>query len=212
MEPSNRTIGHCDCEEEMSQGFFGKVLKPFGLYRVNADYIKAERKDLSEINASLAAASRAVDSGSQVVSALKSDSPQKAVSTILKIAAPDDQSIRLKEAQVRLQGGEELKAVIAAVRSPELGEEIAGALRRVVEESQAAVERGRFDLEVVDEKLNRKVLELETAAEDWSLGEKLATPDAVRAILKKASEARSRAVRIEEKLTGLGKAVDELKG
>ena len=81
-----------------------------------------------------------------------------------------------------------------------------------MEESQAAVERGRFDLEVVDEKLNRKVLELETAAEDWSLGEKLATPDAVRAILKKASEARSRAVRIEEKLTGLGKAVDELKG
>ena len=48
----------------MSGGFFGKVLKPLGLYRANDEYIKAEKEQLSEITAPLAAASRKLDSGS----------------------------------------------------------------------------------------------------------------------------------------------------
>ena len=195
----------------MSAGFFGKVLKPFGLYSANADYIKVEKKQLSEITTALAAISRKIDSGTQVIAALKSGKQEKAVSTVLKIAAPDEHSVRLKEAQVRLQAGEDLKAVVSAVRSPELGQEIAVSLRDVITEAQAVVERGRFDLEVVSENLNRKVLDLEAAAENWSMGEKLATPDAVRAILKKTTDTRARTGRIEEKVAKLQDALRGLK-
>ena len=194
----------------MSPGFFGKVLKPLGLYRVNSDYIKVEKKQLSEIATSLAAVSRRVDSAAQVIAAIQSDNHEKAVPILLKIAAPDEHSVRLKEAQVRLKSGEKLKAVIGAVRSPELGQEIASSLRQVMAEARAEVDRGRFDLDVVGENLNRKVQELEGAAENWSMGEKLATPDAVRAILKKATDARARANRIEEKVATMEQGLDGL--
>lgn len=49
----------------MSAGHFGKVLKLLGLYRVNSDYIKVEKKQLFEITTSLAAVSRRFDSGAQ---------------------------------------------------------------------------------------------------------------------------------------------------
>ena len=68
-------------------------------------------------------------------------------------------------------------------------------------QSADLVDQGLLDLTIVDENLNKKVLDLEKAAEEWTIGEKMGTPNALRVILKKAKQIRDRALRTQKKLT-----------
>ena len=187
----------------MNEGIFQKVLKPFGLYRVKSDYVKTESERLKQIGHTLDVTSRAADYGKSVMGAVEAENYEKAVSQALKFVAVDEESVRLKEAQVRLKGGEQLKRVVAAVRSPELEIELCTSLLKVVQESASIVDQIIDDIDVVDASLNRKVFELESAAEEWSIGEKMGTPNALRGVLKRASETRERAAGVHSKLSVL---------
>lgn len=108
-------------------------------------------------------------------------------------------------------GGDDLEEVVAFLGGPGLVDEIVALVRREIAAGYDKMTQLQMDISVVVEEINRKVANLESAAEDWSLGEKMGTPEAVRGTLKKVEGVQKSARQMEEKLEALLQSVDEMR-
>ena len=195
----------------MNEKIVARMLKPFGLYKINNQYLKPENEQLKKIGSVLNTIARIANSRPQVIAALKAGDEKKAVERALKICKIDEVCARVKDIQRRVEGGDDLKEAVAFLGGPGLVDEMVALVRREIAAGYDRMTQLQMDISVVVEKINRKVANLESAAEDWSLGEKMGTPEAVRGTLKKAEGVQKSARQMEEKLEALLQSVDEMR-
>ena len=96
---------------------------------------------------------------------MKDGKEEKAVATVFKFAQVDENSVRLKEAQIRIKGGSKLAAAVEAVRSPELVGEVLTAAKLELSGRYEEVQALQMDFSVVNDAINRKVMDMELASE-----------------------------------------------
>ena len=113
----------------MKEKFVALMLRPLGLYKVNRAYLREEKKQLADIEASLSVAVRAASGGSEVVGALRGNDPVKAAAGLLKFCEIDDKAGRLKDVQAKIAKGASPSAAVAAVRGSGLTADMVAAAR-----------------------------------------------------------------------------------
>ena len=196
----------------MNEKLFSRLLKPFGLYKTRSEYFRSEHEYLKRIEGELNAAGRVADSGSRVVKALREGDEASAVETLLKFCEIGQSFPALQEIQTAVHGGERAKDAMTVAPGATLIEEIALSSKQEVENSLGKLSQLQTDIEVVTEEVNRKVVNLEKASEDWSLGEKMGTPQMVQRAVGRVQDVESRARRAAQKLEAALKALDGLRG
>ena len=70
----------------MNEKIVARMLKPFGLYKINNQYLKPENEQLKKIGSVLNTTARITNSRPQIIAALKAGDEKKAVERVLKTA------------------------------------------------------------------------------------------------------------------------------
>lgn len=188
-----------------------KILKLVGLYKVNDEYLKPVNDKLEGIEEGLDAVANVSDSASQIVDALNSGDKAKAIKVALEFCKIDDEVKELKEIQKKVEGGETIDAAIAVADGPALTKEIVESTMREVADHYNKIAELLPNIVAVGKETAEKVANLPSAAANWSLAEKIGTPEAVRNTGKKANQVKDSAEEAKEKLEALKESIGKTK-
>lgn len=176
------------------------ILKSVGLYKVNDEYLKSVNDKLEAIEADLDAAANVSDTGSQIVDALNAGDNAKAVEVALEFCKIDDEMKELNQIQSKVKGGESLEAAVAVADAPVITKEIVESTMREVTDHYNKVTELFPNIVAVGQEAAEKVTNMPSAAANWSLAEKIGTPEAVRNTGDKAKQAEDSAEEAKAKL------------
>ncbi len=188
-----------------------KILKLFGLYKVNEAYLKSVNEKLDAIEGDLGGIAEIADSGSEIVDALGAGDKPKAVEAAMEFCKIDDEVKELKEIQTKVKAGETMKAAVAAADGPALTKELVSSVMREVADHYEKVKGLVPNIAAAGEEVAKKLSELPSAAASWSMAEKIGTPEAARNTGKKAKAVKDGVTDLKTKLEGLKKSLEGLK-
>jgi hypothetical protein len=188
-----------------------KILKLFGLYKVNDAYLKSVNEKLEAIEGDLGGIAEVADSGSQIIDALNAGDKAKAVEVTMEFCKIDDEVKELQEIQKKVKAGEKVAVAVAAADGPALTKEIVESVMREVADHYEKVKGLIPNIAAAGEEVARKASDLPSAAASWSLAEKIGTPEAVRNTGKKARKVKDGAADAKTKLEALKKSIEGLK-
>jgi hypothetical protein len=188
-----------------------KILKLFGLYKVNDAYLASVNEKLEVIEGDLGGIGEIADSGSQIIDALNAGDKPTAVKVAMEFCKIDDEVKELQEIQKKVKAGEAMEAAIAAADGPALTKEIVESVMREVADHYEKVTGLIPNIAAAGEEVAKKVSELPSAAASWSLAEKIGTPEAAHNTAKKAKAVKDGAADVKTKLEALKKSLEGLK-
>jgi hypothetical protein len=187
-----------------------KILKLVGLYKVNEEYLKPVNDKLEGIETDFNAVAKVSDYSSQVIDALNSGDKTKAVNVALEFCKVDDEVKELKEIQRKIEEEETIDAAVAAANGPELIKEIAASTMKEVTDHYKKVTELLPNIVALSEEISERLKNVKSAADNWSLAEKLGTPEAMRNTAEKVKKIQNSAKEAKTKMEVLKKSIEEI--
>ena len=188
-----------------------KILKLFGLYKVNEEYLKAVDEKLEALEEQLGVIANAADSGSRIVDALNAGDTPKAVEVALEFCQIDNEVKELKTIQEKVKKGESIESAVAAAAGPALATELVESTIREVADNCEKIKELGPNIASAGEEVAKKAADLPSALANWSLAEKIGTPEAVNNTVGKAKAVKDGAGEAKTKLEALQKSLKEIK-
>ena len=190
---------------------FAKLLKLFGLYKVNTAYMKSVDEKLEAVEEDLNATAEVADSSSQILDALNAGDRPKAVEVALEFCKIDDEVKELKAIQAKVKGGTSIDDAVAAADAPALTKELVESTMREISEHYEKLNELIPNIAAAGEEAAAKLADFPSASAGWSTAEKIGTPEAVRNTGKKAKSVADSAQEAKAKLEALKESAAKIK-